>query len=182
MYIMRYMPARPTPLSKAQQQLLAELGERLRNARLRRNLTAEEVAAFAGISRVTVHRAERGEPAIATGTLIKIMGALDMEGDFAVLVRDDKMGRLLQDSRLRPRRAPGTVAAGPPQRIRIDRYPQLRQIAWHLRASTTDLAPEEAFALYERSWRHVDRAAMGAKEAALLKQLTATVGRGVLLV
>jgi hypothetical protein len=131
---------------------------------------------------VTVHRAERGEPAIATGTLIKIMGVLDLAGDFALLARDDRMGRLLQDSQLRPRRTPAAAAARPPQRIRIDRYPQLQQIAWHLGPSTTELGPEEAFALYERNWRHVDCGAMDAKEAALLKQLTATIGKGVLLV
>ena len=176
------MPAQPTTLPKAQEQLLVELGERLRNARLRRKFTAGAVAAGAGVSRVTVHRAERGEPAIATGTLIKIMGVLDLAGDFALLARDDKMGRLLQDSRLRPRRNPAAAAAQPPQRIRIGLYPQLQQIAWHLGPPTTELGPEEAFALYERNWRHVDRAAMGAKEAALLKRLTATVGKGVLLV
>jgi transcriptional regulator with XRE-family HTH domain len=159
-----------------------ELGERLRNARLRRKLTAGAVAAGAGVSRVTVHRAERGAPAIATGTLIKIMGVLDLAGDFALLARDDKIGRLLQDSRLRPRRSASGVAAKPPQHIRVDRYPQLQQIAWHLRSPAAELGPEEAFALYERNWRHVDRAAMGAKEASLLKRLTATVGKGVLLV
>lgn len=176
------MPARPVPLSKAQDQLLGELGERLRNARLRRKLTAGAVAAGAGVSRVTVHRAERGKPAIAIGTLVKIMGVLDLAGDFALLARDDKMGRLLQDSQLRPRRAQSSAATKPPRRIRVDRYPQLQQIAWHLGPSTTELGPEEAFALYERNWRHVDSAAMSGKEAALLKRLTATVGKGVLLV
>jgi hypothetical protein len=37
---------------------------------------------------VTVHRAERAEPAIATGTLIRIMGVLGLAGDFALLARD----------------------------------------------------------------------------------------------
>ena len=176
------MPAKPASLTKAQEQLLMELGERLRNARLRRKLTASAVAASARVSRVTVHRAERGEPAIASGTLIRIMGVLDLAGNFALLARDDKMGRLLQDSQLRPRRTLASAATRPLQRIRVDRYPQLQQIAWHLGPSTTDLGPDEAFALYERNWRHVDRAAMCAKETALLKRLTATVGKGILLV
>jgi len=175
------MPAKPTPLPKAEEQLLAEFGERLRNARLRRKLTASAVAADAGVTRVTLHRAERGEPAITAGTLIKLMGALDLASDFALLARDDKAGRLIQDRQLPPRRTRAATGR-PPQRIRIDRYPQLQSIAWHLDPATTELAPEEAFALYERQWRHVDQAAMGPKEAALLKRLTATVGNGVLLV
>lgn len=176
------MPAKPALLPNGQAQLLVELGERLRNARLRRKLTAAAVAAGAGVSRVTVHRVERGEPAIATGTLVRIMGVLDMAGDFALLGREDKVGRLLQDAQLRPRRAPATAMAKPPRRIQVDQYPQLRQIAWHLGPATTELGPEEAFALYERNWRHVDRAVMSAKEAALLQRLTATVGKGILLV
>src|SRR5438876_9324928 len=123
------MPASSPPLRQPQAQLLVELGERLRSARLRRKLTAGAVAADAGVSRVTVHRAERGNGAIAIGTLIRIMGALDLAGDFALLTRDDKMGRLLQDSRLRPRRAKAATT-NPPRRIRIGRSPQLREIAW----------------------------------------------------
>ena len=176
------MPARPATLPPTFAQLLAELGERLRNARLRRKLTAGDVAASAGVSRVTVHRAERGEPAIATGTLIRIMGALGLAGDLALLARDDKTGRLLQDGQLRARRSTAAAATKPPRRIRVERYPQLRQIAWHPGAPTLELGPEEAFALYERNWRHVDRAAMTASEAALVRRLTATVGNGVLLV
>ena len=176
------MPAKPNPLSTHDALLLAELGERLRKARLRRSSAAGAVAGHAGISRMTLHRAERGEPAITLGTIVKILGVLGLASDLALLARDDKAGRLLQDEQLPPRRLPKRTAQKPPQRVRLDRYPQLQQIAWHLGPGTADLAPEEAFALYERNWRHVDRAAMGRKELALLEQLTATVGKGVLLV
>jgi transcriptional regulator with XRE-family HTH domain len=176
------MPAKPSPLPDAHEKLLGELGERLRYARLRRKLTARAVAEAAGITRVTLHRAEHGGPAITAGTLIKVMGVLDLASDFALLARDDRAGRLMQDAQLPRRRIVARTARRPPPRIRIDRYPQLQSIAWHLGPAATDLAPEEAFALYERNWRHVDPAAMGPKEAALLKELTATIGKGVLLV
>src|SRR5258706_107458 len=184
MHIMRYMPAKPSPLPETEAQLLVELGERLRKARLRRKLTAEEVAADAGITRVTLHRAERGEPAITMGTFIKLMGVLGLAADFALLARDDKMGRLVQDEQLPPRRSVKRPPALPRPlgRIRLDRYPQLKQIAWHLGPEATVLNPEEAFALYERNWRHVDREAMSPRERALVKELTATIGKGVFLV
>ena len=178
------MPARPAALPVAEAQLLVELGERVRKARLRRQLTAEQVAAAAGITRMTLHRAERGEAAITVGTLIKVLGVLGQSGDVALLARDDKLGRLMQDERLPPRRVAKPVhrRAARPVRIRISDYPQLRQIAWHLAPGTLEIAPEEAFALYERNWRHVDPDAMSERERALVKRLTASVGKGVLLV
>lgn len=158
------MPAKPTPLPETQAELLAAFGGRLRQARLQRGLSAETVAAGAGITRVTLHRLERGTPAVTLGTAIKVLGVLGLEGDIARL-------------------APAASAAQrQPRLIRIDRYPQLEQIAWHLAPAVQALTHEEAFSLYERHWRHVDRSAMGPRERALLKRLTATVGKGVLLV
>ena len=181
---MRYMPAKPSPLPTPEAQILVELGERLRKARLRRQLTAEVVAGGAGITRVTVHRAERGEPAVTIGTIIKIMGVLGLATDVALLARDDKLGRLMQDDQLPRRRSATRASLGVPRsgRVRIDRYPQLKQIAWHLAPSTTELDEADAFAIYERNWRHVDRDALTAREKALIATLTATVGKGVFLV
>src|SRR5687768_958308 len=182
---MRYMPAKPTPLPDTQARLLAECGERLRKARLRRRLSAETAAAGAGVSRMTLHRAERGEPAVTIGTFIKLMGVLGLAGDVALLARDDRAGRLLQDDQLPRRRSTAPRTRRRPARharIRLRDFAQLRQIAWQLDPGVVELGPEEAFALYERNWRHVDRDAMDAAERALLADLTATVGKGVLLV
>lgn len=69
----------------------------------------------------------------------------------------------------------------PPAVIRLADYLLLREIAWSTDPQA-ELSPTEAFATYERNWRHLDRDAMGAKERKLLARLTATVGNGVLLV
>lgn len=176
------MPANPSLLPEAETHHLVDLGERLRKARLRRQLTASAVAARAGITRVTLHRAERGEPALTVGTIIKVMGVLGLASDFALLARDDQAGRLIQDEQLPPRRATKPRQPRVDQLIRLDHYPQLKQIAWHLGSNTTELEPAEAFALYERNWRHIDHAALEPSEHALIQQLTARVGKGVLLV
>ncbi|MFT3803800.1 MAG: hypothetical protein QM766_21625 [Burkholderiaceae bacterium] len=57
----------------------------------------------------------------------------------------------------------------------------LREIAWSTDPSAS-LTPEEALALYERNWRHLDHDAMRTRERNLVKRLMATVGKGVLLV
>ena len=183
------MPAASTLHTHPQALLLDEFGERLRKARLRRQLSASAVAQAAGVSRVTVHRAEGGEPAVTVGTLVKIMTVLDLAHDLALLARDDITGHALQDERLAKRRVTKGAAptrSGPPAKSRarvvLARFPQLRQLAWHLGPEVSELSAAEAFALYERQWRHVDTAAMPAHERALVKRLTATQGRGVLLV
>jgi hypothetical protein len=82
----------------------------------------------------------------------------------------------LQDEQ---RRRPAGVM--PPAAIRLGDYPLLREIAWSTDPNAV-LSPGEALSIYERNWRHLDRDAMGAKERKLLERLTATVGKGVLLV
>lgn len=55
--------------------VLAELGSRLERVRLERNVTQEQLAAEAGVSRSTVVRAEAGEP-VKTTALVRILRAL----------------------------------------------------------------------------------------------------------
>jgi hypothetical protein len=46
---------------------------------------------------VTLHRAEKGQSAIAMGTYLRILAALHLERDFELLAKDDVLGRRLQD-------------------------------------------------------------------------------------
>jgi transcriptional regulator with XRE-family HTH domain len=90
----------------SQQKLLEALGERLRLARLRRKLGVDITCERAGISRMTLYRAEAGNSAVALGTLARILSVLGLESDLNLIARDDKLGRLLQDNALKPRRRP----------------------------------------------------------------------------
>jgi transcriptional regulator with XRE-family HTH domain len=167
---------RTTVLPDPESALLAALGERLRLARRRRRKTAQEVAMQAGITRVTLRRVEAGEPAVTMATYVKVLATLGLAQDLVLVARDDTLGRRLQDEQLqRP------LGVKPPAVIRLADYPLLREIAWSTDPQA-ELSPTEAFAIYERNWRHLDRDAMGAKERKLLARLTATVGNGVLLV
>ena len=88
----------------AQKKLLTELGERLRLARLRRKLGIAVTCERAGVSRMTLYRAEAGSPAVALGTLVRLLSVLGLESDLELIGRDDKLGRVLQDRALAPRR------------------------------------------------------------------------------
>lgn len=158
--------------------LLVALGQRLRLARRRRQMTAQQVALEAGITRVTLRRVEAGEPGVLMGTYLRVLATLGLAQDLILVARDDMLGRRLQDERLTPRAAPKTARA---QRIRLADYPLLREVAWST-DHEAELTPSEAFALYERNWRHIDREAMSPRERHLVERLTKTVGKGVLLV
>lgn len=101
------MPAKQPPPYPAQKRILTALGERLRLARLRRKLTIDITCQRAGISRMTLFRAEAGSPAIALGTLLRLLSVLGLEADIDLIARDDKAGRLLQDQALPLRRRRG---------------------------------------------------------------------------
>lgn len=170
------MITKTATLPDAESALLAALGERLRLARRRRRKTAHEISVQAGITRVTLRRAEAGEPAVTMGTYLKVLAALGLAQDLVLVARDDVVGRRLQDEQLRR-----PAGLKPPAAIRLADYPLLREIAWSTDPEA-ELSPTEAFAIYERNWRHLDHEAMGSKERKLLERLTATVGKGVLLV
>jgi len=95
------MPSRPPLHFPSEDRLLREFGERLRLARLRRKLTTTVVAQRAGISRTTLYNAERGDPSVTLGTYLRVMATLGLENDIAALAADDKVGRRLQDLRMR---------------------------------------------------------------------------------
>lgn len=65
-----------------------------------------------------------------------------------------------------PRQGEGWI----PARIRLDRYPQLRALAWHVQGADT-LSPVEAFAIYERNARHLDEAQLSPSERDLIEAL-----------
>ncbi len=96
--------------------LLEGLGSNLKLARLRRKYSAETVAQRAGISRKTLYRVELGDPAVALGIYARVMQALGLEQDLALVAVDDVLGRKLQDAALpNARRAaiPKAVASPP---------------------------------------------------------------------
>lgn len=85
--------------------ILKTMGEQIKLARLRRNLSASLVAERAGISRSSLWKVESGNPAVAMGIYAAVLHALNnMDKDLLLVAKDDEMGRLLQDMGLLTRR------------------------------------------------------------------------------
>ncbi len=58
-------------------QILSEIGARIKQARIRRQLTQEELAVISGVSKGTLERAEKGE-SIQFRTIIKLLRHLEL--------------------------------------------------------------------------------------------------------
>lgn len=117
------------------------------------------------MSRMTLHRIERGEPSVTMGAYMNALAALGL--DVEVM-------------------APGQGTAGEPampassntpmKTVRIGDFAQLRRLAWQLPADA-QLTPEEAWGTYERNWRHADPAAFEDNERQLLAELARLLNR-----
>lgn len=89
------MPTFPTI-----QRILNELGENIKLARLRRKLSAHQVAQRANISRPTLLAIEKGSPGVAISSYAQVLFVLGLEKDLLKVAEDDKLGRKLQDAGL----------------------------------------------------------------------------------
>lgn len=79
------MPARSTVNSVLDQQVLQQLGARLRSARLSQKFTAGDLALKAGISRMTLGAVEAGAATPTMGTYLRVMSVLGVSQDLALV-------------------------------------------------------------------------------------------------
>ena len=79
------------------------VGEQIKLARLRRNLSVVQVAERATCSPLTVSRIEKGTPTVAIGIYLRVLYALQLDDDILLLAQKDEMGRALQDLALKHR-------------------------------------------------------------------------------
>ncbi len=145
------LPAAPADLLKA-------LGEQIRAHRKALRVSATVAAEAAGLSRVTLHRIEKGEPAVTMGAWLNVMTVLGLTlgvqkpvGAAPVAAGADHQGWI-------------------PARIALADYPQLRALAWQVHGTDT-LTPAEALGIYERNARHLDLQALEPAERHLLDAL-----------
>ncbi|MEA4922448.1 MAG: helix-turn-helix transcriptional regulator [Eubacteriaceae bacterium] len=105
------MKNRKTAIMPQTQKILETMGDQIKLARLRRDLTVELVAERAGISRATLWSVEKGSPSVAMGTYAAVLHALNnMDRDLLKIAEDDQLGRKLQYLKLPlKKRATGRV-------------------------------------------------------------------------
>lgn len=91
------MAQKTAPLSPALEDILKELGENIKLARLRRKITTTMLAERAGMSRTTLRKVENGDSGVTLGAYASVLFSLGLEKDIQLVAKDDVLGRKLQD-------------------------------------------------------------------------------------
>jgi transcriptional regulator with XRE-family HTH domain len=146
---------------------LQALGAQLRARRKALRVSSVAAAEAAGLSRVTLHRIEKGEPTVAIGAWANVLAVLGME----LAARVASGAEEAQDGGDASAALPSPAQGWIPVRIKLADYPQLKALAWQVHAEA--LTPREALGIYERNARHLDAEAMTASERALWQALKA---------
>lgn len=157
------MPAKSPETARAAAEKLVELGKQIRARRKSLRVSAIAFAESAGMSRVTLHRIEKGEPSVTMGAYLNALAALRMD-----ITIDDRPALIGNADDLE---RPGWL----PARIRLTDYPQLKQLAWQIQG-TNELKPAEALGIYERNLRHIDFPALETRERNLIDALRLAFG------
>jgi transcriptional regulator with XRE-family HTH domain len=155
------MPARTPIIATTAANKLIAMGKQIRAHRKALRINATTAAEAAGMSRVTLHRIENGEPSVTMGAYLNAMAALNL--DFGI-IKPSAEYALNADHE-------GWI----PVRIHLADYPQLKQLAWQVHG-TDELTPAEALSIYERNWRHVDVNALEPRERQLVDALRIGLG------
>ena len=157
------MPEKSPPMTENTAAKLQALGARVAQRRKVLRLSATVAAEAAGLSRVTLHRIEKGEPSVTMGAWSNVISALGMHWQF----QEETAGQAQADR-----------SGWWPVRIALSDYPQLKALAWQVQG-TDHLTPVEAFDIYERNARHLDPSSLTQQEQALLHALQQAFGKRV---
>jgi transcriptional regulator with XRE-family HTH domain len=158
MYIIRnIMTDSIEKISRSTASSLTEIGLQIRQRRKSFKITANAAAEAAGISRVTLHRIEKGEPSVSMGAYLSVLSVLDLSLSVAVKEHADIETGIDRVGWL-------------PARIPLADYPQLKELGWHIQG-VDELSPLEAHSIYERNKRFLEEDKFSDSERALIESL-----------
>ncbi|WP_158256766.1 helix-turn-helix domain-containing protein [Pseudomonas sp. MYb185] len=141
----------------------ARLGSKIRARRKALRVSTTVTAEASSISRVTLHRIERGEPSVSMAAYLRVLAALGLEFELIEAANAEKPDLQAQ--------------ASIPVRVSLVTYPVLKSLAWQVQG-TDSLSPQEAWDIYERNWRHADLDKALPDELALMEALRQVFGGG----
>lgn len=108
--------------TQKQKNILLRLGENIKLARLRREMSVRSLAERAGIAVSTMTNIEKGFPSVSLGNYLQVLSILRLEEDILLIGNADPIGRQIQDAGLIvKKRAPKKLIKQSPIGYVIDR-------------------------------------------------------------
>ena len=138
---------------------LVQIGAQITARRKILGVRAQSCAGAANISRVTLHRIEKGEPSVNIGASLQVCEALGLNLGLIPLGAQETAENLAK------RRANPDMP-----HIRIKDYPQLKALAWQLNEEDY-LTDAEVISIYVRNKRFLDLDHVDGHERVLIKRL-----------
>ena len=135
------------------------VGAQVRQRRKALGVSVVTAAEAGGMSRDTWHRMERGEVTVTIGAWFNALAVLGLE--FGVGLTGTT--------------TPAPAADSIPVVVVLAHFPQLAALAWQVQGAA-EVSPREAFDIYERNKRHIDRATLMPHEDALITNLSKVFG------
>ena len=87
------------------ERILEAMGEQIKLARLRRDLSVKLISERSGVSRATIWQVEKGSAHVAIGIYASVLHAISgMDVYLLKIASDDKLGKTLQDLKLKIRK------------------------------------------------------------------------------
>ena len=157
------MPASAPKTSKKTNAQLRNIGELIRLHRKSLGITATATSEAAGVSRVTLHRIEKGVASVTIGAYFNVLAVLNLTCALTEL----RETSLNETHNFKP---DSNKTGWIPAKIVLANYPQLKQIAWHIQG-VDELSPIEALEIYERNARFIEDNKLSDDERNLIESL-----------
>ena len=97
------MARKALALSSSTEKILAKMGTRIRRARLRRNISTEELAQKATVGKSTLSLIEKGTPTVSIGAYAAVLAVLELDKDFEFVAVDEVGKKQFWDQNLQRR-------------------------------------------------------------------------------
>ena len=97
------MPRKNIVLTPNTLKILEKMGDRIKRARLRRNIGVEIIAERSGISEATFYAIEKGLSTVSIGAYAAVLTVLELDNDLEFIALDEEGKRQFWESNLQRR-------------------------------------------------------------------------------
>ena len=94
------MSRKNTVLTSDTRRMLAKMGVQIKNARLRRNISVEEITSKSGVSETTYYAIEKGKDTVSIGAYAAVLSVLELDKDIGLIATDEEGKKKFRENTL----------------------------------------------------------------------------------